>query len=122
MKTGQGFLGFIFLFVGFITVQAEEKKETLDPAKMIGKWEPVKKAGFLIEVMKDNKLQITTTDAEGKKHVMPGTYKWANGKFEVNVKTPDGDKPHVVTVKVLTDDKLVTVDEANKEEEFKKVK
>ena len=53
---------------------------------------------------------------------MPGTYKWANGKFEVNVKTPDGDKPHVVTVKVLTDDKLVTVDEANKEEEFKKVK
>jgi uncharacterized protein (TIGR03066 family) len=119
MKTVHGLaLGFLVLFVTGFAV-ADEK---IDKDKLIGKWTPLKKQGVVIEFQKDGKMVITGM-AEGKEIRMEGKYTLEDARLSVNFKTPDGsDRKENLKLKSLTDEKMITVDEKEKEEELKRVK
>ena len=122
MKTARilAALVLVALLGNLATAQEKEKKATIDKDKLIGKWEPVKEPGTIIEMLKDGKLKVTMSKDDGKSQEMSGTYTWVEGKLKVSITTPDGDKVHTVTIKELTAEKMVTVDEKEKEQEFKK--
>jgi uncharacterized protein (TIGR03066 family) len=115
------------VLVGF-SARADEKPITVDKEKLVGKWEAVKgelPPGSLLEITKDGKLTLTITVKEKdkeKKLVMTGTYTLKGNVVHVSLK--DGEKEHTDdnTIKELTDEKLVSVDDTGKKDEFKRVK
>lgn len=122
MKTVR-WLSVALVVVAFASLSVADDKKGFDKAKLIGKWEPTKKAGTIIELKKDGKMTITPPAADGKAVVMEGTYTFAEDKLKVKFVAPDGtERSHNLTVKTLTNDTLVTVDDKDKEEELKRVK
>jgi uncharacterized protein (TIGR03066 family) len=123
MKTAR-WLSVAVVLVAFAHLASADDKKGIDKDKLVGKWEPTKKAGHLIEMAKDGKLTITqTATPDGKSVKFEGTWVYTDGKLKVKFKTPDGSERDLsLTVKSVTDDKLVTVDDKEKEEELKKVK
>ena len=103
--------------------------DKIDPAKLVGKWEITKTEdetapkGAVVEFTKDKKVTLTI-DAGGKKVELGGTYKVDADKLTVTFKAPDSGKESsdTDTIKSLTDDKLVLVDNKGKATEFARKK
>jgi uncharacterized protein (TIGR03066 family) len=109
--------------LGLSPAWAAPEKDT-NKDKIIGTWEVVKSqsdlpAGSTVEFTKDGKLTVTVK-AEDKKVVVKGTYKVDGDTLTVTTK--DGDEEHTekMTIKSLTKDKLVVVDDKKKTDELKK--
>jgi len=121
-----------FLVVGFSPAQ-EKKAEPakFDGAKLVGKWELTKSSdkddpkGATVIFEKDGKVSITA-DFEGKQEKFSGTYAVKGDKLTVKINPPEGTKGEAQTesdtIKILSDEKLVLLDEKGKETEFTKKK
>jgi uncharacterized protein (TIGR03066 family) len=105
---------------------ADEKKAT-NKEKIVGIWAVTKSAGGLppkanLEFTKDGKLKISIK-IEDKSLTIDGTYEVKDDKLTVIMKAPGGkEQKETMTIKSLTDKKLVTVDTKGKEDEFEKKK
>jgi uncharacterized protein (TIGR03066 family) len=120
MKTVR-WLSVAVVLVAFANLAVADDKKGIDKDKLVGKWEPTKKAGHLIEMTKDGKLLITQTAADGKSATFEGTWAYTDGKLKVKFKLPDGNERELsLTVESVTDEKLVTID-GEKKEELRKV-
>jgi uncharacterized protein (TIGR03066 family) len=104
---------------GFVAA-ADKDKGNAD--KIVGTWEFVKINGkdpgipIKVEFTKDSKIKIGGMEL--------GSYKIEGDKITLTAKKKDGkDDTDVSTIKLLTDEKMILVDEKKKEEtEFKKSK
>jgi uncharacterized protein (TIGR03066 family) len=111
--------------VGAAAGQAtKDAKPAIDADKIVGSWVVAKGEGVPpgtpVEFTKDGKV-IVKFEANGKSITLDGTYKVAADKLTITMKTPDGkDKADTETIKALTAEKLVTVDDKGKETEFKR--
>jgi uncharacterized protein (TIGR03066 family) len=123
-----------FVFVGMaVTAIADDK--AVDKDKIVGTWQVTKSAGGLpgdavLLFTKDGKLKITITvpvkSKENKKtsqtFTLEGTYQVEGDKLSVVLKQGGKENKETMTIKTLTDKKLVTVDPKGKEDEFEKKK
>lgn len=121
------------VLVGFAAAQdkKEPKKDEkkVDAAKLIGRWEmtrstlamPPKAAS--VEFTKDNKVNISVTDKDGKEDKYSGTYRVEGDKLTVKLLTPgEAEKEDTDTIQTLTDEKFLLVDKDKKEIEFARKK
>ncbi len=119
------------LTAGFCTQTAngdDPKKADISKDKLIGVWESVKEPvqkddlpkGSTVEFAKDGKLHVEIKAKDIIK--IDGTYVLEGDMLKI-VLTAEGKEPHKETLKVtkLTDTELVTKDEKNMVDEFKKV-
>jgi uncharacterized protein (TIGR03066 family) len=95
---------------------ADEPKGAIEAAKLLGKWKaPDGKSE--IEFAKEGKLILT---AEGIK--IEGKYKLEKDKLTVIISFGGKEDSETMTVKSITDTKLVTVDSKGKQEELTRTK
>ncbi len=107
-------------------LSADDKKdETIDAAKLVGKWEPSAKAGLkfkvVIEYTKDGKFTLVN-DASGKEEKREGTYKVDGNKVIVTMSQEGKENPITRTITKLTDTEFVTTDEKGLERTFVRIK
>lgn len=118
-----------FAFVALAaTASADEK--AVDKEKIVGTWLVTKSAGGLppsatLEFTKDGKLKISfKAQAKGQKTAQTfnaeGTYKVEGDKLSIVLGQKGKERKETMTIKTLTDQKLVTVDPKGEEVEFKK--
>ena len=122
-------LMFTFLVLAFSTsLFADDKPKTV-AEKLIGKWKLVKSGEDLpegvaatLELMKEGKLKLSITFM-GQTKLIDGTYKLENDK-KINVVMTDGEKEkkETMTIEKLTEDELITIDDKDKKDEFKRIK
>lgn len=99
---------------------ADNKTETIDAQKLVGKWKGATKHKEALEFTKDGKLKLTSAMGD----LAEGTYKVEGNKVKF-VATIDGEKvDDVITVSKLTDTELVILisGSAKKVETFTRVK
>jgi uncharacterized protein (TIGR03066 family) len=109
------------LAVAALAIGAEDKPAPIDQAKLVGTWEAVKGGpppGSTVAFTKDGNVTSSIL-RDGKKEVHPGTYTIKEGVLDMAFK--DGPKMKL-TVKVLSDDKLLVHDALDGEVEFKRKK
>jgi len=124
-----------------VTARAEDKSDKeksdkdksgkIDKAKLVGTWtfvktdgedQPPEGATLTIEFTKDGKFNINYATKE-KSFKVPGTYKVEGSKLTTMVKLGDQEKTETVTIKELTDKKLITTEKKGEKvetTEFKK--
>jgi uncharacterized protein (TIGR03066 family) len=112
----------IVMAAGF--ARADDKKDYKD--KIVGSWVITKKdadtpEGLTIEFTKDSKLVVTIKMGD-QAFSLNGSYTLEGEKLNVKLKFGEEEKDEKLTIKELTDDKLVTTDSKGKTEEFKKSK
>lgn len=107
----------ILAFAGFA---AGQDKDKVDVKKLMGKWEP-KEGKVVIEFADKGKL-IITADEGGKSEKFEGTYKLDGNKLSIAITIAGSDQKETLTVKELTDEKLVTRDSKDMEEILKRKK
>ena len=98
------------------TAAADEK---IDAAKLLGKWtpqDPNKIGKFVVEFMKDGKLTFKE-DGGGKEFKAEGTYKLEGNKLSMSVKFGDKEEKMTRTISKLTDEELVSKDDAKGKED-----
>lgn len=92
--------------------------------KIIGMWEVTKgemPPGSTVEFGKDGKMKMTMKVPGGKPPVsMEATYKVEGDTIKSTMKAGGMEKTETLKIKELTDSKLVTLDEKNTTDEFKK--
>jgi uncharacterized protein (TIGR03066 family) len=103
----------------------DDKKTEEAKKKLLGTWVAQEggdmPAGSTLEFIKDGKLKIVVKIQDNKVDV-DGTYELADPEtLKVTSKAPDG-KEHSEKIKIskLTDSELVTIDEKDKKDTFKK--
>ncbi|HZT83368.1 MAG TPA: TIGR03066 family protein [Gemmataceae bacterium] len=98
-------------------------KKAPNKENLVGVWDVTKSEeapkGATIEFTRDGKV-IISIPQEGKAIKFEGTYTVEGNKITTAIKFGDKVKKETVTIKELSDTKLVTVDEKSKVEEFKK--
>jgi uncharacterized protein (TIGR03066 family) len=115
------------------TAIADDKAVNKD--KIVGTWQVTKSAGGLpgeavLLFSKDGKLKITISvpvkSKDNKKTsqtvTIEGTYRVEGDKLTIALKQGAKESKETMTIKNLTDKKLVTVDSRGKEDEFEKTK
>jgi uncharacterized protein (TIGR03066 family) len=116
MRTLLAAVGLLVMFSAAIA--ADDK---IDPAKLVGKWEPKqaqKDFKLVMEFTKDGKLTVTTDDFK-----VDGTYKLDGNRLQIVLKAGENEVKDTVTIHKLTDDELVGESQTKKEKEtFKRVK
>jgi uncharacterized protein (TIGR03066 family) len=105
--------------------------------KLVGTWRITKSQGKatteygVLDFTKDDKLKIITKarvftkgdkKEEIKNHIMEVTYEVKGNQLNLIAKIEDKEHTRTVTIKTLTEKKLVTVDLDGKEDEFEKTK
>ena len=118
-----------FLAVAFSTTLFAEDKPKTTAEKLIGKWKLVKSGEELpegatatLELMKAGKLKVTISFM-GTTQVIDGTYTLeGEKKLKVEMKQGENEKKETMTIEKLTEDELITIDEKNKKDEFKRIK
>ena len=122
-------LMFTFLVVAFsASLFADDKPKTV-AEKLIGKWKLVKSgeeipegATATLELMKTGKLKLSITFM-GKTQLIDGTYQLEDDKkLKVEMKDGKNEKKETMTIEKLTEDELITIDEKDKKDEFKRIK
>jgi uncharacterized protein (TIGR03066 family) len=113
-----------FALAVLVTAPAGAAEKATNKEKIVGTWEVTKAGsdlpeGSTIEFTKDGKLTINVKDKD-KTITVQGTYTVDGDKVMVVTKFEDKEHKETITIKTLTDKKLVTVDEKKKEDEFKK--
>jgi uncharacterized protein (TIGR03066 family) len=90
-------------------VAAHATGDKIDPAKLVGKWAPVKaKVKATTEFTGDGKV-ITTIEIKGKDVKNQGTYKVDGDKLTIKSKVRGKEEETESTITKLTDDELVFV-------------
>ena len=125
---GMSLAGFLILALAGISVADEkkdEKKTEETKKKLLGTWVAQEggdmPAGSTLEFLKEGKLKIVVKIQDNKVDIT-GTYEVADGEtLKVTTKDPEG-KEHSEKIKLtkLTDSELVTIDEKDKKDTFKK--
>jgi uncharacterized protein (TIGR03066 family) len=110
-----------------LTTQFASADEKFDKAKLVGAWKVVKSEvdvpkGAKVEFTKDGKFTMSHPDENGKVLKLVGTYTVDADKINTIVKFGNEENKETHTIKSLSDDKLVVVDENNKKFELEKVK
>jgi uncharacterized protein (TIGR03066 family) len=101
---------------------AEDKKdEKIDPAKLVGRWEPKEKKGPTLEFKKDGKVAFAMSQ-DGKELKADGTYKVEGNKVSVALSFEGVEQKMERTITKLTADELVTKDEKGMERTFVRIK
>jgi uncharacterized protein (TIGR03066 family) len=107
--------------LGLAGISAQEKKEdkatAIKKENLVGVWEA--KEGVTIEFTKDGKIKIMAK-AGDQTFTSEGTYAWDGDKLQTTMKMGDKQRKQTLTIKTLTDKLLITVDEQNRTDEFKK--
>jgi uncharacterized protein (TIGR03066 family) len=106
-----------------VVVNGDDKTETIDAKKLVGKWELVERSTtvkVVVEFSKDGKLSVSET-TNGKEEKSEGTYKVEGNKVITTLKTDrsDGD---TFTITKLTDTEMTTKDIDGKEDMFRRIK
>jgi uncharacterized protein (TIGR03066 family) len=103
----------------------KDKKTEETKKKLLGTWVAQEggdmPAGSTLEFIKDGKLKIVVKIQDNKIDV-EGTYELTDGEtLKVTSKDPDGkERSEKIKISKLTDGELVTVDEKDKKDTFKK--
>lgn len=121
-----------------VTAAAVADDKAVDKDKIVGKWKVVKEDGkrprenAVIEFTKDGKLKVSVTSGPGlakggkkvaaQTHIMEGTYTVEKDKITIALKQEGKEQKATMTIKTLTDKKLVMVEKGNRESEFEKTK
>jgi uncharacterized protein (TIGR03066 family) len=104
---------------------ADEKKgETIDAAKLVGRWapkEPKKGEEFVIEFARGDKMTVTGT-LDGKPQTLEGTYKLDGNKLSFELKAPGETIKETIVVLKLTDDDFEARDKDGKVEALTRAK
>jgi uncharacterized protein (TIGR03066 family) len=113
-----------FALAVLVANPARAAEKATNKEKIVGTWEVTKSGsdlpeGATIEFTKDGKLTINIKDKD-KTITVKGTYTVDGDKLMVVTNFEDKEHKETITIKSLTDKKLVTVDEKKKEDEFKK--
>lgn len=119
-----------------VTAAAVADDKGVDKDKIVGKWKLVKEEGkpprenIVIEFTKDGKLKVTDMGRPGlakggkkvaaQAHTMEGTFKVEKDKLNIVLKQGGKEEKGSMTIKTLTDKKLVTL-EKGRESEFEKM-
>jgi uncharacterized protein (TIGR03066 family) len=96
-------------------IKIEPKSATIDANKLIGKWTLGK--GAEIEFTRDGRLVLTA----GADRIN-GTYRLDKDKLTLTLNINGKEDTETMTIKLLTDDRLVTVEATGKELEMSRVK
>ena len=128
-----------FAFVA-LAAPATADDKTVDKDKIVGTWKLTKSGGkaasekVVIQFTKDGKLKIAETVTneivggknKGKKstkeQTLEGTYKLAGNKLSMTMIIQGREEEQTITIKTLTDMKLVVINPAGKDDEFEKTK
>jgi uncharacterized protein (TIGR03066 family) len=101
----------------------QEKDSPIDPAKLIGRWEPVeakKEAVSVVEFARGGKF-VLKAGVGGKTETWEGTYAVAGQKLKISVKIGEKAVTEEVVILKLSDDLLETEDSKGKKEALKRV-
>lgn len=101
----------------------QEKEPPFDPAKLIGRWEPVevkKNEVTTVEFVRGGKV-VFKLGAGGKTETWEGTYAVAGQKLRIALKIGEKTINEEVVVLKLTADRLDTEDSKGKKESLKRV-
>jgi uncharacterized protein (TIGR03066 family) len=101
----------------------QEKDPPFDPAKLIGRWEPVeakKDAVASVEFARGGKV-VFKAGVGGKTETWEGTYAVANQKLRITLKIGEKTVTEELVVLRLTDSELNTEDAKGKKEMLKRV-
>ncbi len=117
--------GFAVILVagGDGSATGQEKDSPIDPAKLIGKWEPVeakKDAASVVEFARGGKF-VLKAGVGGKTETWEGTYAVTGQKLKINVKIGEKAVTEELVILKLGDDLLVTEDSKGKKESLKRV-
>jgi uncharacterized protein (TIGR03066 family) len=109
-------------FVAATAAGADDKAVEKD--KLLGTWQVTKSKGLppeaTVQFGKDGKLKLSAKDKVGKTISVEGTYSLEGDKLTVTTKQGEKESKETMTIKTLTDKKLVTVDPKGNEDEFEK--
>jgi uncharacterized protein (TIGR03066 family) len=118
-----------------LTATANADDKAVNKDKIVGTWQVTKSAGGLpgdsiLQFTKEGKLKITISvpvkSKDNKKTTqsvtIEGTYKVEGDKLSIALKQGAKESKETMTIKTLTDKKLVTADSRGKEDEFEKTK
>jgi uncharacterized protein (TIGR03066 family) len=128
MRTTRLALASAFVFAltlafGSRAVSGEENKADIAKDKLVGVWEAAKgdlPKGSTVEFTKDGKLHIVVKDND-KTFKVDGSYAVDGDKLKIVTVFEGKEDKQTITVTKLTDTDLVTKDEKNMVDEFKKV-
>jgi len=100
--------------------------EKIDKTKLVAVWKLVKSdedapKGATAEFTKDGKLNISF-ERDGKQEKLEGSYTLEGDKLTVILKKGGNEDKDMLTIKTLSDDKLVIENKDGKKHEFEKVK
>lgn len=128
----------VLALAGQVALLAGQAKP--DPAKLIGRWEPVTEKAekkkdkkdepaatptgpppppTTIEFTKDGKVHLIVGEP-GRDYRLSGTYRLTDSKLAVSFKMADREIAETLTVKKLTDAELVTEDSKNRVETLRR--
>ncbi|OAI50730.1 hypothetical protein AYO44_05530 [Planctomycetaceae bacterium SCGC AG-212-F19] len=107
---------------GLVAVAGADEKGDANKEKLLGKWE-TSKGGIKVanEFFKNGKVKVTLT-IDGQSEKMDGTFQVEGDQVHITLKMDGKEKKTTATIKMLTDKKLVVVDDRKRTDEFKKVK
>jgi uncharacterized protein (TIGR03066 family) len=114
-----------FVVVALTSLPSAAADKADNKTKIVGSWNVTKVGSDLppeavLVFSKDGKLKITGK-VKDKTFTVEGTYLVDGDKLSVTLKGPDGkEHKETMTIKTLTDKKLVTKDDKGKEDEFAK--
>lgn len=96
--------------------------QTVKQQSLVGVWEKASVAGDFpmgatLELTKDGKVKMAA-EVEGKLRTIGGTYQMRGNTLQITF--PDGPGTQVLRIQTLTDQRLVLVDQKNREDAFKK--
>ncbi|MBN9522347.1 TIGR03066 family protein [bacterium] len=101
----------------------QEKDSPIDPAKLIGKWEPVeakKDAASVVEFARGGKF-VLKAGVGGKTETWEGTYTVTGQKLKISVKIGEKAVTEELVILKLGDNLLETEDSKGKKESLKRV-
>jgi uncharacterized protein (TIGR03066 family) len=120
-----GLLILVFAGISAADDKKDDKKTEETKKKLLGTWVAQEggdmPAGSTLEFVKDGKLKIVVKIQDNKIDV-EGTFELTDGEtLKVTSKDPDGkERSEKIKISKLTDSELVTVDEKDKKDTFKK--
>ncbi len=101
---------------------AQDKDSPIDPAKLIGRWEPKeskKDATTVVEFARGGKFALET-GVGGKTETWEGTYVVTGQKLKISVKLGEKSIAEELVILKLTTDELDTEDSRGKKESLKR--
>jgi uncharacterized protein (TIGR03066 family) len=118
-------LACLALMLGATSVTAKNAK-TSEPAKIIGVWKAVDAKDapgkLTVEFTSDGRLLVTLVLANGSSDKKEGTYTVNGEHLRVTVPEAGKDRTQHATIRRLTENRLITIDQTGRIEQFTRQK